>query len=680
MKIKRDFMKSAYTGLTYDSWIEAGERLLEGAFQNIKSDSDPVLVERREFKVTYPHNKEGVLSDWERSAERFEGLTRTLFIAAPLMASGRTNICGIDIKKYYRRQIISAVTEGDPLYVGSYEYWQEAFGNSDPNHCYQQTVETCALVIGLWASKEYIWDTYAREEKDRIAAFISSYAHAHTCTGNWRLFNMLMLAFLHREGYGIDEELMMDHAQNIAAYYAGDGWYRDGHSFDYYSIWGFQFYAPIWNLWYGYENMPGLARIFEERSNRLMQNYANFFDEEGHMNLWGRSCIYRFASVSAFAGNFFLKHSKAEPGLARRIASGCLLQFIDRDDFLERGVPSLGFYGDFLPCVQGYSCAESVYWLGKAFILLLLGRDHPFWTSPEKGGIWDELKPSAVKETVLCGPALVCSNHKANGTTLLRTGKVVRKQGDETGNLLYGRLVFSTKYPPEAAPAEGVEAQQYVLHDLSAGGIYRHANAILWHGEKGGVLYRRAFFDYSTSQSWHWTQAINLADFPVPYGIFRADKLRLYRRPVEISLGSYGFADNGTLIQRKEKAGAKAVILKGRDATGREKQLAMTVFAGWDSLEIVRSKGTNADSENSIVIVARTARMKEYGYEPYLLCSQTLTKESHEDFTEDELFPLTKIEAEDVRGYSAYGKTVLSFVNGDRVEVDFDGIEGNLQL
>lgn len=95
------------------------------------------------------------------------------------------------------------------------ESWIEAgkyllTGDSDPFRCFQQTVETCALVIGLWMSKAQIWDTYTREEKDQIAAFLTSYAHANTVPQNWRLFNML------------------DHAQAILNYSVGDGWYRDG--------------------------------------------------------------------------------------------------------------------------------------------------------------------------------------------------------------------------------------------------------------------------------------------------------------------------------------------------------------------------------------------------------------------------------------------------------------------
>ena len=119
-------------------------------------------------------------------------------------------------------------------------------GPSFTLHTYQQTVETCAVVIGLVTTRNEIWETYSKEEKDLIAAFISDYAHGTTASQNWRFFNILDLAFLHMMGYEIDRGLMREHAQAILSYYAGQGWYRDGHAFDYYySAWAFQVYGPI---------------------------------------------------------------------------------------------------------------------------------------------------------------------------------------------------------------------------------------------------------------------------------------------------------------------------------------------------------------------------------------------------------------------------------------------------
>lgn len=695
---------SPYTGLTRESWLEAGKYLLEGIFQHIKSFEDPVVVPRQETRITYPHLQDSEEAQHtQRLAEVFEGLTRSFFIAAPMIQNlPELEVCGYSMKKYYKNQVLRCCTKGDPLYIGTYEDQQEITGHADPFRAFQQTVETCALVICLWVSRQQIWDTYTKEEKDVIADFLESYAHENTVPQNWRLFNMLDMAFLHMEGYPIQKDVMLDHAQAILNYYAGDGWYRDGHSFDYYSCWAFQVYAPIWNLWYGYENAPWLAKQFEEHSNKLMETYGDFFDRDGWTNMWGRSNIYRNAATSAFDGNMLLRVSKGDPGLARRISSGSLMQFLGREDFLADGIPTLGFYGQFSPLVQGYSCAESPFWLGKAFLCLHLPAHHPFWTARENNGTWDSLGKGQVKVTALSGPALCFSNHEANGETILRTGKVVKNVGDIHGMWNYSKLCFNTKYPWESVPRESVpresiprksisggdlesricpvESQQYVLLDSTTGHVSR-ANVTFWHGEEKGVLYRRQFFDYRLDTECHWIQALNLADFTVPYGILRVDKLRLHRCPVELTLGSYGFPDNGTEVVEKSFSGGKAVILKGRDFRGMEKQMAMTVYYdGWKDLRLVHSTGTNPDSEKSIVLYAVTDRKKQYGYEPYILISQVLTKESHEDFTEEELFPIAELVYSDPEWRGGYGPVILRLKDGTEKHVEFEGIEGRLML
>lgn len=531
-----------------------------------------------------------------------------------------------------------------------------------------------------------------------IASLLSGFAHASTVPQNWRLFNMLDLAFLHQEGYPIDREIMVDHAQAILNYTVGDGWYRDGQSFDYYSCWAFNLYAPIWNTWYGYENEPYLAARFEEISNQLMKTYPDFFDREGYTNMWGRSCIYRNAATSPMAANLLLQHPRVDAGNARRIASGALLQFLTRDDFLYRGVPTLGFYDQFTPLVQGYSCAESPLWLGKAFLCLALPPESPFWTETENNGTWEKLQEGEVKETVLNGPALCYTNHEANGETILRSGKVYKTKDDIHGMWNYAKLNYNTKYPWESTPVEEnsqeekCEAQQYLLFETGAEHPSR-GNITIWCGERDGVLYRRQFFDARLEVEQHWIQAINLADFPAPRGILRVDKLRLIRRPVRITLGSYGFPDNsgadgrGTQILRKEErlpdgSLAQAVILIGHDHTGRQRQMAMTCYRGWEEMHLLHSKNTNPDSEASIVVYASMESRKQYGSaEPYLLISQVITAEVSETetqecvFTQEELFPIREIRYEDAPQTGAYGTTTICLKNGEEKNINFEGIE-----
>ena len=675
-----DFELSPYTGLTRDSWIDAAKYLLEGMFSHIPSMDSPVIVPRAETEVTYPHkDATGNRLQLEEMAQRFEGLARSLFIAAPLIhINPDMEICGFNLREYYSRLIIRSCTKGDPVYIGRYEDLLALADDTDTHRTFQQTVETCALVICLDICKEEIWDRYTKEEKDTVADFLSSYAYVGTVPQNWRLFNMLVMAFLHKEGYAIKKNVMLEHAQIILGYYAGDGWYRDGQSFDYYSCWAFNVYAPIWNRWYGYENEPYLAAEFEKNSNKLMKTYPDFFDRDGFTNMWGRSNVYRNAATSPLCENLTLNNPTVDAGLARRIASGSLLQFFTRDDFLNNGVPAMGFYGQFVPLVQGYSCAESAYWLGKAFLCLALPADSPFWTEKENNGSWDKLGEKEIKQTVLNGPALCFTNHNANGETVLRTAKVVKNCGNDHGMWNYSKLCFNTKYPWESAPAENVEAMQYVLKNN--GDEIQKCNVTFWHGCRNEVLYRRQFFNYNLATETHWRQTLNLADFPVEYGIIRADKLRLFRTPIELTLGAYGFPDNETEIIHKTKGSAKAVVLKGYDHTGREKQLAMTIYDGWDELDMVHSTGTNPDSEKSIIVYARTSRKKQYGYENFILISQVITKESHADFEADELFPIESIVYTDKEQCGGYGPVTINLKNGTKREISFDGMEGCLQL
>lgn len=696
-----DYGLSPYTGMTRKHWLDAGRYLLEGIFGNLADADAPLIMPRQETRVTYPHlDAPEAQQEIERRAEIFEGLTRSFFIASVMIRNDpEITVHGIRLRDYYKKQILCACTPEDARYVGSYASMQAQSGSDDPFRCYQQTVESCALVVGLWACREQIWADYTQKERDRIAELISGFAHASTVPQNWRFFNMLDLAFLHQEGYETDREIMVDHAQAVLNYTVGDGWYRDGQSFDYYSCWAFNLYAPLWNLWYGYENEPYLAARFEEYSNQLMKTYPDFFDRDAYTNMWGRSCIYRNAAASPLFANFFLKHPAADPGNARRIASGSLLQFLTRDDFLYKGVPTLGFYGQFLPVVQGYSCAESPLWLGKAFLCLVLPKEHPFWTAAENNGTWETLAKGEVKETCLNGPALLYTNHEANGETILRSGKVFKTADDVHGLRNYGKLEYNTKYPWEATPADeknadGIvcESRQYLLSGPRDGQPAR-GNMIFWCGEREQVLYRRMFFGGKLETEQHWFQAMNLADFPVERGIFRVDKLRLIFRPVRITLGSYGFPDNpgpdgrgtGVLVREEKLADgstARAVILIGHDHNGIQRQMAMTCYNGWERLEVLHSRGTNPDSENSLIVYASMESRKQYGgAEPYLLVSQILTAELPDRettecvFSDEELFPVSRICCEDTYHAGAYGPVVVELKNGEKRTIDFEGME-----
>lgn len=665
-----DYQLSPYTGMTRTHWLEICHFFLEGIFQHVKHIEDPILVPRHEFAVSYPQ-PDG--PKWRVAAERFEGLARSFLIAAPLLHNEEDAVVGgYSMKEYYGKQILLSVTPGTPNYLLRVE---EILPEGNPGEkAFQHTCECASLVIGLTMCKEVIWDAYTQEEKDLIADYLSNFGHSYTSHHNWRLFNMLILAFLDREGYSINHDMMRDHAQAIISYYAGNGWYRDGHLFDYYCPWAFHVYGPLWNQWYGYKKEPYIAGKIEEYSNCLVETYPHMFDEEGHVTMWGRSGTYRSAASAPLAANFLLNNHIANAAWSRRILSGAVLQFAQREECFYEGVPCLGFYGPFQPFVQTYSCAASPFWLANGFVCLMLPKDHPFWTETEENGNWETMEKGTTQTTVLDGPGIIIGNHKDTGITEFRTGKILMKKDYPSLNA-YSRLSFNSQFPWEDFDFQGVEAMQY---SLSAEGQKQAwvPNVLMYGGVKNGVLYRKEYFDFEfTFQD---KASIDLADFPVSRGIIHVDKVRIPDKPYTLTLGAYGMGDRGDVEVEERicnETGGKAMVMKSSEG-----QVAFVSYAGWDNIECVKRQGVSPVTEHSRLLYGSSTRKEYYEYRPYVMISAVLTKKDQTDWTQEELFPIQKIIYTDKEECGGYGPVTIMLKDGRVMKVDYEGMEGCLSI
>lgn len=65
---------------------------------------------------------------------------------------------------------------------------------------------------------------------------------------------------------------------------------------------------------------------------------------------------------------------------------------------------------------------------------------------------------------------------------------------------------------------------------------------------------------------------------------------------------------------------------------------------------------------------------------PYFLISQTITKSSDDDFTDEELFPVKSLKYTDPWNCGAYGPLELCLHDGSVRNIDFSCIEGNMSL
>ena len=62
------------------------------------------------------------------------------------------------------------------------------------------------------------------------------------------------------------------------------------------------------------------------------------------------------------------------------------------------------------------------------------------------------------------------------------------------------------------------------------------------------------------------------------------------------------------------------------------------------------------------------------------MVSQVITKDNLEDFAEDEIFPISDIQNSDRAGTGSYGDTVITLKNGEKYIVNFEEMEGDLEL
>ncbi|VGO14061.1 hypothetical protein PDESU_02618 [Pontiella desulfatans] len=656
-----DFENSPFTGMTRRHWLDAAKFLIEGVFQHVNNIDDPIILPKQN-KISYPQPDD---PRHRFQAAEFEGIARTMMAAGPVIVDNPDTICnGINIRDYYANQILQATDPKSPRFWGRNSDFQKEYGRMQ----YQQTVEGAALAINLMATREQIWDRYSDAEKQQIADLLSDYAHSLTIGHNWRFFNVLMLTFLKVNGYAIDESTLTDHLQHLMSNYVGDGWYIDDTNYDFYNPWGFHFYGPLWCKWYGYEHAPELAAIIEKRNKEFIVNWPRFFARDGKQLMWGRSIIYRFAASTAFGAHFLTNDPVLDPGFARRIASGNMLQFLSREDLFVNGMPCLGYYGPFEPLIQFYSCAASPFWLAKCFVALSLPEDSPFWTAEENEGFWPELGDRT--ETVeLPGPGMQVVNHGKTGTTELRTGKV------KLHETYYNQLQFNPDFPLETETPGGSNAASYSIREKDMGQDFRIPLDYAFNKIEDGILYRLqntqpvGLGDPNKGGVSRGPERIDLADIPIPSGIIRVDRVRVPYR-YELQLGHFALPhlNGNAAIFEKVGAGLMASIADGR-------KLAMIPVHGWDSIKTEVHKGLNPEADESTVIYTERIREKDYsGMEVFV--TVLLHRLDGGDWTDDELNPIQTMEVLPWAPSGTACGVKLALKDGREYLIDYGNVDG----
>ncbi len=628
--VKPDYQLSPLTGMTRQHWMDAATYLLDGAFSYIHTLDDPMRFPKQPGK-SYP--TDGKFN----KTENLEGLCRTMFVAIPLLKENPDLVLnGIKVGDYYRQQLRNM---SDPSKSG---YIQHLKGGPS-----QTLVEFGALALSLTVMPEIIWEPLTQKEKDDLAALMLSYGNGPTIGSNWRFFNIFVMSFFKDQGYEVKDGYMDELLQKSLAQYRGYGWYNDSPAYDYYSMWAFQMYGMIWAHYYGEKFNPEAGRQFVSNFRDLVPNYPYMFAEDGKMNMYGRSITYRIAAAVPFPLMGWLNDPSINYGWMRRIASSTLLQFLENPALMEDRVPTLGFYGAFEPAVQIYSCRGSVYWMGKAFLGLLLPADNPFWTAIENNGAWEkEFQPGKVYNKFMEGSNTLVTNYPNSGTSEIRAWchETVAKDWQKfrsTEN--YNKLSYNTAFPWMADSPDGKVSMNYAV--LNAKQEWEVLRLYTFKKFEDGIYYRDAELETNPEIKFR------LADIPLFNGILRVDKIS-FPITTELRYGHYSLPElKSPIVTKEQKFGEYTAYCMDNGAY----QTALINLQGWSEVEFVQTEGLHPVSNKCSVINVATTHSGDK-----VFITLQLWKKSGKPFTKKELAP--------VKSFKQTGDTITIYFSDGTVK------------
>ncbi|WP_207493820.1 DUF2264 domain-containing protein [Aridibaculum aurantiacum] len=613
-----DYKLSPQTGMTRKHWKQAALYLLNGAFSYINTLDDPMQFPKQVGK-SYPHRKEQV------PTEKLEGLCRTLFIAAPLLKEDpELTINNIKVADYYRYQLSKLIDPSSPSFI------KPRAKNGGAN---QVLVEFGALALSFFAAPDVLWQPLPQTQKDALAATMISYGDGPTVPSNWKFFNIFVLSFFKTQGYPINEKLLVEYLDKSLEHYRGSGWYNDAPAYDYYSMWAFQMYGPLWAKLIGEKYYPEHAAKFMANYQPVKDNYPYMFGRIGEMIMWGRSMPYRFASVIPHALVGLINDASANYGWMRRIASGSLLQFLTDPNFLEDNIPTLGFYGSFEPAVQPYSCRGSVFWMGKAFFALMLDENNPFWTAKENEGAWKtELAKGKVYNKFQDSSSILITDYPNIGAAEVRAWchvKAIDAREPFRASENYNRLSYNSAFPWQADSVPGVVAMNYIIKNKKQ--EWEPLRLYTFKKFENETYYRNAVLETNPAIKLH------LADIPLPNGILRVDKVRS-SDTTEIRLGHYALPQLNKPIKNTQR---KVDGYQLNTIDNGQYQLAMVPLMGWKETRSIATKGVHPQSEWSTVINSSDTKLP--GEQEKVYITLLLWKKAGEKWRKDELVPVKKV-------------------------------------
>lgn len=296
-----------------------------------------------------------------------ESFSRVLWGLAPYFCGGGTS-------EEFEEIYLQGLTHGtDP---NNAEYWGRLTVFD------QRLVEMAAIAVGLLLAPDKLWNPLSSNAKSNLAAWLNQANSAEARPGNWKFFAVLVnVAFKKLGCQEYNQDVVNQNLKEINSYYVGDGWYQDGPGdrYDYYIAFAMHYYGLIYATFMS-EDDPANSKLFRDRAVIFGKQFLYWFDEFGAGVPYGRSLTYRFAEVAFFSACIYAGVEPLDLPTMKGIIDRNLEMWWQSHMQDFSGILTIGYEYPNLIMAEAYNGPGSPLWALKAFLLLALDDNHPYWS------------------------------------------------------------------------------------------------------------------------------------------------------------------------------------------------------------------------------------------------------------------------------------------------------------
>lgn len=302
---------------------------------------------------------------YENDTIPMEAFARPLWGLVPFWAGGSRDE---EFEELYRKGLEAGTDPAHP------EYWHTC-RDYDQKYC-----EMAAISFGMLFCPDKIWEPLSDEGKDHLIEWLWEINRHECCACNWQFFRIITNVAMYKVGRPYDRQMLEDGLDLIDEYYHGGGWYHDGNGGDkdYYNPFVMVTYGIVYGMFMEKED-PERCERYRERALAFGKDYIYWFSEEGASFAYGRSMTYRFAQIAYFSvcalGGIEVFSLPVLKGLIMRH----LVHWLNLPIFDNAGILTIGYAYPNLQMSESYNAPGSPYWALKAFLMLALPKEHPFW-------------------------------------------------------------------------------------------------------------------------------------------------------------------------------------------------------------------------------------------------------------------------------------------------------------